>query len=395
MLHSRRNAVAKAAQIVMWRSSRFLLAGLAAMLCGLWSLLAAAQGGHLPPDIAGFLLNDPSVCWSFQGSRHTGQQLAEELDRYAEHELARGRPVPAWIDRSGRQPILAVHVLAHIDYAKPAPCPLKTAAAPPSPIHAPGKPAAASARLHREILPPERTFLDGSVSIGIAAGVTTGHRDGSLNFLDVISDETAATGQSGSSTFGTFGVLGTFVLPGVVPITVLPGSQGFFETGILFHTDNHQAASFTNFSGNEATGQTTTKENWSVPLLVGIQTPVTNFGIQVPNVLFQIKGGGMIDNRQASFSAFEVLPDLTTSVSVTKTQFNPAFGLGLLYTPGGPFTFGVQTIFDFQQPINFTVQSMPFPSAFYTVHTGNQLNTTVVVTASAPITFATHFGLGF
>jgi hypothetical protein len=86
---------------------------------------------------------------------------------------------------------------------------------------------------------------------------------------------------------------------------------------------------------------------------------------------------------------------VATSASVTKTQVNPAFGVGLLYTPGGPFTFGVQTIFDFQQPINFTVQSMPFPSAFYTVHAGNQLNTTVVVTASTPITFATHFGLGF
>jgi hypothetical protein len=77
---------------------------------------------------------------------------------------------------------------------------------------------------------------------------------------------------------------------------------------------------------------------------------------------------------------------LTTSASVTKTQVNPAFGVGLLYAPpASPFEFGVQTIFDFQQPINFTVQSMPFPSAFYNVNTGHQLNTTVLFHAGFKI----------
>lgn len=219
------------------------------------------------------------------------------------------------------------------------------------------------------------------ISLGIAGGVSTTHRDGSLDFLDVISDETAHTGQSASGTFGTFGVIGTLVLPGVVPITILPGAQLGFETGFLWHTGNTQSASFVNFSGNEATGQTSTSENWSVPLLATLAIPVTDFGIPAPNLSLELKAGGMIDNRKATFSTFEVTPDLVTSASVTKMQVNPAFGVGVLYTPGGPFTFGVQTIFDFQQPINFTVQSMPFPSAFYTVHTGNQLNTTVMFTA--------------
>jgi hypothetical protein len=112
--------------------------------------------------------------------------------------------------------------------------------------------------------------------------------------------------------------------------------------------------------------------------------------------LLQLKGGGMIDRRKVTFSTLEVSPDLRTSALVEETQVNPAFGFGFIYAPpASRFRFGVQTIFDFQQPINFTVQSMPFPSAFYTVHAGNQLNTTVVVTASTPITFATHFGLGF
>jgi hypothetical protein len=71
------------------------------------------------------------------------------------------------------------------------------------------------------------------LEFGVAGGVSTTHRDGSLNFLDVISDETASTGQSASGTFGTFGVIGTFVIPGVVPIPILPHTRGFFETGLV------------------------------------------------------------------------------------------------------------------------------------------------------------------
>jgi len=259
---------------------------------------------------------------------------------------------------------------------------------PPRTPHAPEK-KGAHAPTPKPAAEPQRPTLverwNGSAwTVAVAGGVTTGHRDGSLDFIDVISDETASTGQSGSSTFGTFGVLSTVSMPIFLP--GLPGSQGFLETGFLFHTDNHVTASFTNFSGNEATGQTSTQENWSVPLLAGIEFPVSNLGIPAPNLLLQLKGGGMIDNRKASFSTFEVLPDLTTSASVTKTQFNPAVGFGLLYVPpASPFEFGVQTIFDFQQPINFTVQSMPFPSAFYNVNTGHQLNTTVLFHAGFKI----------
>lgn len=157
-------------------------------------------------------------------------------------------------------------------------------------------------------------------------------------------------------------------------------------------------ANFAMFSGNEATGQTSTETLWSVPLLAGVQFPVSNLGIPTPNVLLQLKGGGMIDHRKVTFATFEFVPDLTTSASVTKTQVNPAFGVGLLYTPpASQLRFGVQTIFDFQQPISFTTQSEPFPSAFYVTNSGRQLNTTVVFTASVPTStvFATHFGLGF
>jgi hypothetical protein len=262
--------------------------------------------------------------------------------------------------------------------------------------HEGGKPKKeiAPATLHRETLGFERSFFDGS--IGIAGGVTTGHRDGSLNFIDVFSGEPASTGQSGSSTFGTFGVLGTVSTPIFLP--GLPGSSGFFETGFLFNTGNQATATFAHFSGNEATGQTGAETLWSVPLLAGVQIPVGDFGIPAPNVALQLKGGGMIDRRKVTFSTFEVTPDFVTFDSATKTQINPAFGFGFIYAPPPSvslFKFGVQTIFDFQQPISVTVQSTPFPSAFYMVNTGHQLNTTVVVTASAPITFATHFGLGF
>jgi hypothetical protein len=123
MLQSRWNSSAKIAWIVFSRSSCFLLTGLAAMVAGLWPLPAVAQGGHLPPDVSGLLLADASVCWSFQKSIHTAQQLAEELDHYIEQQLAKGHPSPVSIDRSGRQPVLAVRVFAHIDYAKPVPCP--------------------------------------------------------------------------------------------------------------------------------------------------------------------------------------------------------------------------------------------------------------------------------
>jgi len=116
-----------------------------------------------------------------------------------------------------------------------------------------------------------------------------------------------------------------------------------------------------------------------VPLLIGVQIPVGDFGIPMPNVSFLLEGGGMIDQMKVTFSTFEVVPDLITSASISKTQINPAFGFGFIYAPPtSPFSFGVQTIFDFQQPINFTVQSVPFPSAFYNVSTGHQLNTTVL-----------------
>lgn len=227
MLHSSCNASAIAAQIVISRSSRFLLAGVAAMFCGLWSLPAAAQAGHLPPDVSGLLLADASVCWSFQGSRRTPQQLAEELNRYTEQQLAKGHPSPVSVDRSGPQPVVAVRVFAHIDYAKPVPCPSPIADASVAnnlkqiaiATHGGGNPKKgdAPATLHRELLPVERTFLDGGASIGIVAGITTTHRDGSLNFFDVISGEPASTGQSASSTFGTFGVIGTWSTPIFVP----------------------------------------------------------------------------------------------------------------------------------------------------------------------------------
>jgi hypothetical protein len=144
--------------------------------------------------------------------------------------------------------------------------------------------------------------------VDVAGGVSTTHRDGSLNFLDVISDETASTGQSGSSTFGTFGVLGTVSTPIFLP--GLPDSQGFLESGILFHTDNKATATFTNFSGNEATGHTSTKDNWSVPILVGATIPVNNvtpllgfiqgvLGNAAHDVSLQLKGGIMIDNKKS------------------------------------------------------------------------------------------------
>lgn len=221
---------------------------------------------------------------------------------------------------------------------------------------------------------------DLGLDIGVAGGVTTGHRDGSLGFIDVFSGEPASIGQSGSSTFGTFGVLGTLSMPIFLP--GLPGSRGFFETGFLFHTDNHATANFVNFSGNEATGQTATQTLWSVPLLAGVQIPVSDFGIPAPNVALQLKGGGMIDRRKVTFSTFEVTPDFRTEALFEETQVNPAFGFGFIYAPPpsvSPFKFGVQTIFDFQQPINVSVQSMPFPSAFYNVNTGRQLNTTVLL----------------
>ena len=116
-----------------------------------------------------------------------------------------------------------------------------------------------------------------------------------------------------------------------------------------------------------------------MPLLIGVQIPVGDFGIPMPNVSFLLEGGGMIDQMKVTFSTFEVVPDLITSASISKTQINPAFGFGFIYAPPtSPFSFGVQTIFDFQQPINFTVQSVPLPSAFYNVSTGHQLNTTVL-----------------
>lgn len=406
MLHLSCNASAIAAQMVISRSSRFLLAGVAAMLCGLWSLPAAAQGGHLPLDVSGLLL-DASVCWSFQGSSRTTPQLAAELNRYTEQQLAKGHASPVSVDRSGPQPVIAVRVFAHIDYAKPVPCP----SPPPDAsvannlkqigiaTHRGGKPKKENGGAAAPQQAPLVERWNGSAwTVAVAGGVTTTHRDGSLNFIDVISGEPASTGQSGSSTFGTFGVLGTALTPIFLP--GFPDSQGFFETGFLFHTDSHATANFVHFSGNEATGQTATQTVWSVPLLAGVQIPVGNFGIPAPNVALQLKGGGMIDTRKITFNTFEVSPDLITSASVTKTQVNPAFGFGFIYAPPpsvSPFKFGVQTIFDFQQPISATVQPTPFPSAFYTVNSGHQLNTTVVFTASVPTStvFATHFGLGF
>jgi hypothetical protein len=128
-----------------------------------------------------------------------------------------------------------------------------------------------------------------------------------------------------------------------------------------------------------------------VPLLGEFTTPVSNLGFPAPNVYLQLKAGGMVDRREAGLSQFEVFdtPDFTTSASVTKTQINPAAGFGFLYqAPGSPLSFGVQTIFDFQQPINFTAQSMPFPSAFYMESTGHQISTTALFIASYSPLFA-------
>jgi hypothetical protein len=217
--------------------------------------------------------------------------------------------------------------------------------------------------------------------IGIAGGFTNFSGNGTLGFRDLISDETATTGQPYSRTAGTLGFLGSVLLPtGNIP---LPNGRIFFETGVVFRFGNGVTATFDAFSPNLATGATKEQRNWSVPIIGGVSMPVTNFGVAMPNVSLQIGGGGMMDNRSVKINFFEVLPTLQTSNSTTTTQMNPAAMVGLQYhDPASRWTLGVQSIFDFQQPVSFTTPSIPFPSAVYPLNTGHQVATTVLFNAS-------------
>ncbi len=244
--------------------------------------------------------------------------------------------------------------------------------------------------------------------VGIAGGVTSTSGSGSIASLDVFfPDSFEQRPQSYSGVRGTVGVLTRTYLPifarhpSSMPdaLLLIDEPTPFVSTGILGNFGSAHTSSFVELGVHDATGTTTTKTQFSVPVLLGVNFPAPLLG---PGGGFQIFGGGMFDQRRMDFATSEAGAHIATTGSTSKMQLNPAVGAGLSVAllpdidslvprrvidvrPKVRANVSLQYLADFQSRMNQDVRSFAFDSSFYTQNSGRQVNSTVLATVSFPL----------
>jgi hypothetical protein len=218
----------------------------------------------------------------------------------------------------------------------------------------------------------------GIAEVGIVGGLTNfSGGGGTFSSHDVITTDRDQRNQPYTGTNGVLGLFTTIYGPNV-PISAIYITP-LFRTGFLENINSSRTESFNTLGDNTANGKTKVTQSWSVPLLAGFDTSLPIFG---QDLHLQVSGGAMIDRRTASFQLNEIATNTPTTGSVSTTQVNPAFDIGLreaiAQANEARVSVGVDTIIDFQRPINKTVQSAPYFSMFYTQDTGRQIAATIL-----------------
>ena len=233
-------------------------------------------------------------------------------------------------------------------------------------------------------VPPGANYTWRNIDITIAAGVSNFSGTGTIGSHDVITTDRDKRDQSYSGTGGVIGLWGTFYSPNVPVFNthIMP----FFRTGFLYDFKSSRTSPFDALGDNVAHGTTKVSQSWSVPVLVGFDTPFPFFGM----AHLQVFGGGMADRRTIKGSISEIGTSEITTTSKSQTQLNPAVGGGISQQ-FNDIKIGGSVIVDFQRSFSHTVQSGPYPSAFYTQDTGHQVNTTALFTVSRVFTIQRNF----
>jgi hypothetical protein len=139
----------------------------------------------------------------------------------------------------------------------------------------------------------------------------------------------------------------------------------------------------------KAEGKVNDPPRLTVPLLVGFSVPTSMFGLNVPGLSAEFFAGANINQRHASINLVELgAGPLGRSVSVSDTwvSVDPAFSVGLQYLVGrlgaSPVSVGATVMFDWARSHTIVAPSPNFGSQSYTLDTGRQRDTMVMLNLS-------------
>lgn len=145
----------------------------------------------------------------------------------------------------------------------------------------------------------------------------------------------------------------------------------FARTGIVLALDPDSSISYSGVLST-ASGTATSRQPWTVPLLLGVSVPVSSFGIPVKHLDLEVFGGAQIKHKELSFGLVETGfgPPAAVSASGAWTNIDPAIGVGTKYAFGSLYghqvSFTSALIFDWGRKDSVTAQSPTFPTVTYT-----------------------------
>ena len=129
-------------------------------------------------------------------------------------------------------------------------------------------------------------------------------------------------------------------------------------------------------------GTVTGQIDWQVPLLAGLQIPLTELGQTPGSISLEVFGGLNITGRRAGFSGREMGAPAGLGIDASShwTSYDPAVGVGLQYGLGVVadrlVSAGVSVVVSQTSKHNFSVPSPNFPSQTYFMNTPSQTEVT-------------------
>jgi hypothetical protein len=194
---------------------------------------------------------------------------------------------------------------------------------------------------------------------------------------------------------GTSGFLGAVVTTWGPGPGAFPGSHLFLQSGVNFPIDSSRSATQTGINTvPQGTATLTEKEDWQVPLFVGMSFPLSSpFNQMIPlqDQRWRLGGGGIFTHGSISLSGTDGPARVPFSVSNDYTRFDWGLLGGFRGKTAGNWILGADLMVTFRGDESLTVGSNVFPGQSYTGNSGNDTQLTFMFSISRHL-FGTDSG---